>query len=179
MQITPNQGAFLVWLQRLIGARRCLEIGVFTGYSSLATALALPDDGLLVACDVSDEWTRVAREFWDRAGVASKVDLRLGLATETLENLLRAGEAQRFDFAFVDADKENYESYYELCLRLIRPGGVLVFDNVLWSGSVAVSTDQRASTRALRELNRRATSDPRVEASLVAIADGLLLLRKR
>lgn len=179
MQIAPNQGAFLVWLQRLIGARRCLEIGVFTGYSSLATALALPSDGRLLACDVNDEWTQMAREFWRRAGVDSKVELRLGPATDTLEALIRDAQSQSFDFAFVDADKENYGAYYELCLRLVRPAGVLVFDNVLWSGSVADETDQRASTRALRELARRASTDPRVDASFVAVADGLLLVRKR
>jgi caffeoyl-CoA O-methyltransferase len=162
-----------------MGARRCLEVGVFTGYSSLAVALALPDDGRIVACDVSEEWTSVARRYWAEAGVAHKIDLRLAPALETLEALLVEGEAGCFDFAFLDADKENYLRYYEVVLELVRPGGLIVADNTLWSGRVADPANDEASTVALRRFNDFLHRDERVDLSLVPIGDGLTLARKR
>jgi len=179
MQISPEQGQFMGLLARLMGARRCLEVGVFTGYSSLALALALPDDARIVACDVSEEWTSVARRYWAAAGVADKIDLRLAPALETLEGLLAAGEAGSYDFAFLDADKENYLRYYELALELVRPGGLIVADNTLWSGRVADPANDEASTIALREFNEQLHRDLRVDLSLVPIGDGLTLARKR
>ena len=179
MQISPEQGQFMGLLARLMGARRCLEIGVFTGYSSLALALALPDDARIVACDVSEEWTSVARRYWAAAGVAHKIDLRLAPALETMAGLLAAGEAGRFDFAFLDADKENYPSDYELALELLRPGGLLVADNTLWSGRVADPANTEATTEALRRFNEQLHRDERVDLSLVPIGDGLTLARKR
>jgi len=178
MQISPDQGAFLGLFVKAIGAKRCLEIGTFTGYSALATALALPEGGKLVACDVSTTWTDVARRYFERAGVAHKVDLRIGDARETLAGLVASGEAGTYDFAFVDADKSSYATYFERCLELLRPGGVVGFDNMLWSGEVTrPSTD--ADTEALRALNATIFADPRVDASLLTIGDGLLLARKR
>jgi caffeoyl-CoA O-methyltransferase len=179
MQISPEQGAFMAWLLRLMGARRVLEVGVFTGYSSLAMALALPPDGTLLACDVNEEWTAVARRYWRRAGVEGKVRLELRPALETLDARLAAGEASSYDFAFIDADKENYAGYYERCLRLLRVGGVIAVDNTLWGGAVADPADQRETTTAIRALNRAVVDDRRVEASLVPLGDGLLLARKR
>lgn len=179
MQISAEQGRFMAFLVEALGARRCLEVGVYTGYSSLAVALALPDDGRLVACDVSDEWTQVARRYWSRAGVAHKVELRLAPALETLTALSASGADGSFDFAFVDADKQAYASYYERCLALLRPGGVLAVDNALWNGKVAQSSVTDPDTVAIRELNARATRDARVSASLVPVGDGLLLVRKR
>ena len=179
MQIAPEQGQFMALLVRLTGARRCLEVGVFTGYSSLAVALALPDDGRIVACDVSEEWTGVARRYWAEAGVEHKIGLRLAPALETLEGLLASGEAGRFDFAFLDADKENYPDYYELLLELVRPGGLIVADNTLWSGRVADPAHGEASTVALRRFNGQLHRDERVDLSLVPIGDGLTLARKR
>jgi caffeoyl-CoA O-methyltransferase len=179
MQISPEQGQFMGLLARLTGARRCLEIGVFTGYSSLALALALPGDARIVACDVSEEWTSVARRYWAAAGVAHKIELRLAPALETMAGLLAAGEAGRFDFAFLDADKENYPSYYELALELLRPGGLLVADNTLWSGRVADPANTEATTEALRRFNQQLHRDERVDLSLVPIGDGLTLARKR
>jgi caffeoyl-CoA O-methyltransferase len=166
-------------LVRLMGARRCLEVGVFTGYSSLAVALALPDEGRIVACDVSEEWTSVARRYWAEAGVAHKIDLRLAPALETLEALLVAGEAGCFDFAFLDADKENYLRYYEHALELVRPGGLIVADNTLWSGRVADPANTEAATVELRRFNARLLADDRVDLSVVPIGDGLTLARKR
>jgi caffeoyl-CoA O-methyltransferase len=179
MQISPEQGQFMFLLLRLIGARRCLEIGVFTGYSSLVTALALPEDGRIVACDVSEEWTAVARRYWREAGVESKIDLRIAPALETLDRLMEAGEAGRFDFAFLDADKESYLSYYERMLKLLRPGGLLVVDNVLWSGRVADPEVSDPDTTALRHFNEVLHRDERIDLSLVPIGDGLTLARKR
>jgi len=179
MQISPEQGQFMGLLARLAGVRRCLEIGVFTGYSSLALALALPDDGRIVACDVSEEWTAVARRYWAAAGVAHKIDLRLAPALETLERLLASGEAGSFDFAFLDADKENYLRYFELALELVRPGGLIVADNTLWSGRVADPANSEAATIALRRFNEHLHRDQRIDLSLVPIGDGLTLaLRK-
>jgi predicted O-methyltransferase YrrM len=179
MQISPEQGQFMFLLLRLIGATRCLEIGVFTGYSSLVTALALPEDGRIVACDVSEEWTAVARRYWREAGVEPKIDLRIAPALETLDRLVEAGETGRFDFAFIDADKESYLSYYERVLQLLRPGGLLAVDNVLWSGRVADPEVSDADTAALRHFNESLHRDERIDLSLVPIGDGLTLARKR
>lgn len=178
MQIGPDQGQFMAWLVRLMGARRTIEIGTFTGYSALAVALALPDDGQVLACDVSDEYTRVGRPQWEQAGVAHKIELVLAPALQTLDARLEQGEAGRYDFAFIDADKANYDGYYERCLQLIRPGGVIAFDNMLWGGAVArPSTD--ADTTALQALNDKLHRDERVDVSLLTVGDGLSLVRKR
>ncbi len=179
MQIAPEQGQFMGLLVELVGARRCLEIGVFTGYSSLAVALALPPDGKLVACDVSDEYTRVARRYWQEAGVAQKIELRLRPAVQTLDELLSRGEASSYDFAFIDADKPAYDAYYERCLELLRPGGLIAVDNALWGGDVADPSKTDEETAALRALNAKVAKDRRVTMSLVPIGDGLLLARKR
>ncbi len=179
MQISPEQGQFMRLLVELIGARRALEIGVFTGYSSTCVALGLPEDGEIVACDVSAEYTSVARRYWQRAGVESRISLRLGPAVATLDALLAAGQAGSFDFAFIDADKENYGAYYERSLQLLRRGGLLAIDNVLWGGSVANPDDNKPSTAAIRALNLTLKSDERVSVSLVPIGDGLFLARKR
>ncbi len=179
MQIAPEQGQFMAWLTRLAGFRRCIEVGVFTGYSSLALALALPEDGRLLACDVSEEWTAVARRYWARAGVEQKIELRLAPATETLRERLAAGEAGAYDFAFIDADKQAYADYFELCLQLLRPGGVIAVDNTLWSGRVADPDDSEPSTLALRAFNRKLKDDERIDLSLLPLADGLSLCRKR
>ena len=179
MQIAPEQGQFMALLVRLMGARRCLEVGVFTGYSSLAVALALPDDGRIVTCDVSEEWTSVARRYWSEAGVTHKIDLRLAPALETLQRLRAAGEAGSFDFAFLDADKENYRRYYEHALELVRPGGLIVADNTLWSGRVADPANTEATTVELRRFNARLLADERVDLSVLPIGDGLTLARKR
>jgi predicted O-methyltransferase YrrM len=178
MQISPEQGQLMALLVRLSGARRCLEIGVFTGYSSLAVALALPEDGCVVACDVSEEYTRIAREFWERAGVADKIDLRLAPALDTLEQLLDEGQAGQFDFAFIDADKGNYLAYYEKSLQLLRPGGVIAVDNTLWSGRLVTPDPDDADCVALDTFNRHRHGDPRVDISLIPIGDGLTLVRK-
>jgi predicted O-methyltransferase YrrM len=179
MQISPEQGAVLALLAELVDARRCIEIGTFTGYSSIAVALAMPDDGRIVCCDVSDEYTSVARRYWSEAGVAHKVDLRLGPALGTLDALLADGAAGTFDLAFIDADKTGYRDYWERCVELVRPGGVIAIDNVLWSGQVADPNDDHESTRAIREVNERVATDPRVRHVLLAIADGMTIARKR
>lgn len=179
MQISPEQGQFMRLLVELIGARRTLEIGVFTGYSSTCVALALPEDGKLVACDVSEEYTSIARRYWRRAGVDGRIALELRPALETLDRLLATGQAGAFDFAFIDADKENYAAYYERCVQLLRRGGLMAIDNVLWDGSVANPDDQRSSTQAIRALNERLRADERVSVSLVPIGDGLFLARRR
>jgi predicted O-methyltransferase YrrM len=178
MQISPEQGQFMALLVKLIGAKKTLEVGVFTGYSSLVVALALPADGKIVACDVSEEYTSVARRYWQQAGVADKIDLHIAPALETLDNLLTAGERETFDFAFIDADKGNYENYYERCLELIRPGGLIAIDNVLWSGKVADTEIQDNQTNKIRDLNRKLHEDSRITLSLVPIADGLTLAMK-
>ena len=178
MQISPEQGQFMALLIKLIGAKKTLEVGVFTGYSSLVVALALPADGKIVACDVSEEYTSVARRYWQDAGVADKIDLHIAPALETLDKLLTAGEAGTFDFAFIDADKSNYDNYYEQCLELIRPGGLIAIDNVLWSGKVADTEIQDNQTNKIRALNRKLHQDSRITLSLVPIADGLTLAMK-
>ena len=179
MQIAPEQGQFMTLLARLLGARQALEIGVFTGYSALCVASALPVDGRLIACDISAEYTRIAREYWERAGVADRIDLRLAPASETLATLLAEGAAGSFDLAFIDADKTGYADCYEQCLALLRPGGLIVVDNVLWNGRVLDAATADEDTRAIRAFNRRIHKDARVDLSLVPIGDGLSLLRKR
>jgi predicted O-methyltransferase YrrM len=179
MQISPEQGQLMSTLVQLMGAKRVLEVGVFTGYSSLSMALALPEDGYLVACDISEEYTTIARRHWEAAGVAQKIDLRIAPATETLEQLIQAGESETFDFAFIDADKGNYGNYYDLAFQLLRPGGLMVIDNVLWSGRVveAQSTDKIVQT--IRTFNEKVALDDRVQVSILPIGDGLTLARKR
>ncbi len=179
MQIGADQGQLMALLVKLVGAKRCLEVGVFTGYSSLAVALALPPDGKIIACDVSEEWTAIARRYWKKAGVDGKIDLRLGPAVATLDDLLAKGEAGRFDFAFIDADKGNYLAYYERCLKLMRQGGLIAVDNTLWSGDVANLENQKPDTVSLRAFNERLHRDERVDLALVPIGDGLTLARKR
>lgn len=179
MQISPEQGQFMALLIELTGATRVLEIGTFTGYSALAMALALPPEGRIVACDVEPETTAVARRYWSEAGVAEKIDLRLAPALDTLDRLLAEGAAGSFDFAFIDADKGNYEAYYERCLALLRQGGLLAIDNVLWGGQVADPRARDPDTEAIRALNSRLHDDPRISLSLVPVSDGLSLARKR
>ena len=179
MQIGPEQGQLLALLAKLIDARRCIEIGVFTGYSSLAVALALPQDGRIVACDVSEKWTAIARRFWREAGVEHKIELRLQPAVLTLEQLLAAGEAGRYDFAFIDADKPAYDAYYELLLKLLRPGGLMALDNTLWSGAVANPDEREPNAVALRALNDKLHRDERIDLSLLPVGDGLTLARRR
>jgi caffeoyl-CoA O-methyltransferase len=179
MQISPEQGQFMALLVRLTGARRCLEIGVFTGYSALVTALALPDDGTIVACDVDERWTTIARRYWAEAGVAHKIDLRLAPALQTLDALVSAGQSGSYDMAFIDADKENYLPYYERSLQLLRRGGLVVADNTLWSGRVADPEVADEDTVAIRRFNELLHRDERVDLSLVPIGDGLTLARKR
>jgi len=179
MQIGPEQGQLMALLAKLIGAKRCIEVGVFTGYSSLAVALALPEDGRILACDVSEQWTAIARRFWREAGVEHKIELKLQPAARTLEQLLAAGEAGRYDFAFVDADKPAYDTYYELLLKLLRPGGLMALDNTLWSGAVANPNEREPNTVALRALNDKLHRDERIDLALLPIGDGLTLARKR
>jgi caffeoyl-CoA O-methyltransferase len=174
MQIGADQGQLMALLVRLMGARRCLEIGTYTGYSALAVALALPADGRIVCCDVSEEWTAVGKPFWKKAGVEGKIDLRLGPALETLATLQGP-----FDFVFIDADKENYLRYYERCYDLLRPGGLIAVDNVLWSGEVANPQAQDTATAALRAFNDRVHQDARVELAMLSIGDGVTLAWKR
>ncbi len=178
MQIAPEQGAFLALMARLIDARLCLEIGTFTGYSALSVALALPPGGRLVALDISKPFTDRARDYWREAGVEAMIDLRLGPGVETLDAMIAAGEGP-FDFAFIDADKPNYDLYYERALRLVRPGGLIALDNMLWSGAVADDSIDDPDTRALRALNIKAHADPRVDMTLATIGDGVLLARVR
>jgi len=178
MQIAPEQGQLMALLVKLLGARRTIEVGVFTGYSALAVALALPDDGRILACDVSDEYTRVAREYWRRAGVAHRIELVLAPAAQTLAARIDAGESGRYDFAFIDADKTGYDGYYEQCLQLLRPGGLIAIDNVLWQGAVARPADSD-DTRALQALNAKLHRDERIDLAMLPIADGVTLARKR
>ena len=179
MQISPEQGQFMALLVRLLGARRCLEVGTFTGYSSLACALALPPDGELVALDSSEEWTAIARRYWAEAGVAGRVRLQLGPAGESLRQLRRDGQEGAFDFMFIDADKPGYADYVEQGFHLVRAGGLIAIDNVLWSGLVADPGATDADTVALRKLNEQLQGDLRFDLSMVPIGDGLTLLRKR
>jgi predicted O-methyltransferase YrrM len=179
MQIAPDQGQFMALLVKLMKAQRTLEVGVFTGYSTLVTALALPPDGEVVACDVNEEWTATARRYWQEAGVADKIKLYLAPAVDTLTRLIKDGEEAGFDFAFIDADKESYELYYECCLRLVRQGGVIAVDNALWGGAVIDESIQDEETAAIRRLNEKVHKDPRVDISLIPVGDGLMLLLKK
>ncbi|MBN8995477.1 MAG: class I SAM-dependent methyltransferase [Rhizobiales bacterium] len=178
MQIAPEQGKFLAFLVHLIGATNTLEVGTFTGYSALAVALALPAKGKVVACDVSEEWTGIGRKYWEKAGVAAKIDLRIGPAIDTLKKLAAEGGEGRFDFAFLDAEKTEYDDYYELTLPLLRKGGLVALDNMLRDGDVADPKVQDRGTKAIRALNRKIAADPRVEAVLLPLGDGLTVARK-
>ncbi len=179
MQIAAEQGQFMALLVRLLSARKTLEIGVFTGYSALAVARALPEDGRVVACDVSEEFTSVARQYWREAGVDGKIDLRIAPAIETLDALVASGESGSFDFAFIDADKEGYDGYYERCLTLLRPGGLIMLDNMLQEGKVADPSKSSPALDAIRALNAKLHHDERVDISLLPLADGVTLTRKR
>jgi len=179
MQISPDQGQFMALLLKLIGARRVIEIGTFTGYSALVMAMALPDDGKIICCDKSDEWTSIARRYWTEAGVDKKIDLHLGNALDTLDALIESGSENTFDFAFIDADKVNIHNYFERCLGLLRQGGLIAVDNVLWGGSVINPEKQDDDTKAIRAFNRQLSDDDRVDISLVPIGDGLTLAYKK
>ena len=179
MQIAPEQGQLMALLVKLSNARQAIEVGVFTGYSALSVALALPADGHLIACDIDEDWTTIARDYWREAGVMDKIELRLGPALPTLEALLAEGQRGSFDLAFIDADKENYIAYYERLLELLRPGGLIVVDNVLWGGSVVDPTNQDSDTVAIRAFNEHVKQDERIVLSLVPIGDGLMLALKR
>jgi len=179
MQIAPEQGQFLDFLIRSLGARRTLEIGVYTGYSALITALALRDDGELIACDINAEWTAIAQRYWQQAGVSNRINLHLRPALETLRELIDAGESGQFDFAFIDADKTGYAAYFEASLELLRVGGIIAVDNTLWSGRVADPAATDEDTVALRAFNAQVCVDPRVDLCLLPLADGLTLARKK
>ena len=179
MQIGPDQGQLMALLVKLIGAKRCIELGTFTGYSALAVALALPDDGRVITCDVNTEWTDIARQYFAEAGVADKIAMNIAPAMGTLDSLIKAGEAGQVDFAFIDADKENYIGYYERVLTLLRPGGLVVVDNVLWNGAVIDQRLNDDATVALREFNSRLATDDRIDLSMLPVADGLTLAVKR
>jgi predicted O-methyltransferase YrrM len=179
MQVSSEQGALMANLVRLMAAKKTLEVGTFTGYSSLAVALALPEDGKVIACDVSEEWTNVARKFWEKAGVSARIELNLRPAVDTLDALIAAGEQNTFDFAFIDADKSNYDVYYERALILVRPGGLIAVDNVLWGGSVVDASREDDDTKAIRAFNQKVYADDRVDLSMLPIGDGLTLAIKR
>ena len=178
MQVSPEQGQFMALLVKLMGAKKTLEVGVFTGYSTLAVALALPADGKIIACDTNEEYTSIACRYWHKANVSNKIDLHIGPAVETLDKLLAAGEGETFDFAFIDADKSNYDNYYERALQLVRSGGLIAVDNVLWSGKVADSAINDNRTNKIRALNKKLHQDDRVTLSMVPIGDGLTLALK-
>ena len=179
MQISPEQGALLSMLTKILNAKKTLDIGVFTGYSSLVVARELPNDGFVVACDTSIEWTSIAKKYWKLAGVDNKVDLHLAPAIETLEKLIEDGQGSTYDFSFIDADKINYQSYYEYSLTLVKPGGIIAVDNVLWSGQVIDETDFEPATRAIRSFNEKLHQDDRVSISMVPVGDGLTLAYKK
>lgn len=179
MQISPEQGQFMSLLIELMGAKKTLDIGTFTGYSALAVALDIPDGGKVITCDVSEEWTNIARRFWEKAGVAQKINLNIAPALETIQKLLDNGEAGTFDFAFIDADKINYSNYYEGALKLVRPGGLIAIDNVLWDGEVANLANQDKETNAIRALNELVHQDNRISMSMLPLSDGLTLARKK
>ncbi len=178
MQIAPDQAQFMQLLIHLLGATQTIEVGVFTGYSTLAVALALPQTGHVVACEIEEKWPRVGLPYWQEAGVTDKIDLRIAPARDTLTSLIDQGHTNRYDFAFIDADKENYITYYELCLQLIRPGGLIAIDNTLWDGKVVDPHNQESETEAIRNFNAHLHKDDRVELSLLTLADGLTLARK-
>jgi|TARA_A100001037_G_scaffold203381_1_gene181875 predicted O-methyltransferase YrrM len=179
MQICPEQGALMANLVRLISAKKAIEVGTFTGYSALAVALALPEDGYLLACDISEEFTSIGKPYWEEAGVSENIDLQISPAIETLKSKIEDGESNTYDFAFIDADKINYLNYYELCLDLIRPGGVIAIDNVLWGGSVIDSARTDDDTKAIREINDFIVSDKRVNISMIPVGDGVTLAVKK
>ena len=179
MQISPEQGQFMQFLVSIIGARNTIEVGVYTGYSALCVALGLPEDGRIIACDINEEWTKIALEYWKKAGVADKIDLQIAPALDTLTELGKKGRKNHFDFAFIDADKVNYDIYYEKCLNLVRPGGVVAIDNVLWSGAVADVSAMDENTKAIRSLNAKLHKDERVDLSMIPLGDGLTLVRKK
>ncbi len=179
MQIGRDQGRFMTLLLCCLGARRTIEVGVFTGYSTLITALALPNTGRIVACDINRQWTDIALRYWREAGVADKIDLRIGPAADTLDAMLAGGKGESYDFAFIDADKPGYDGYYERCLALLRPGGLIAIDNALWGGSVANLAKNSEDTLAIRALNEKISRDPRVEAYLAPVGDGVHLAWKR
>jgi predicted O-methyltransferase YrrM len=179
MQISPEQGQFMRLLMELIGAKKTLDIGTFTGYSALSVAMALPVDGKVIACDINGEWTKIARRYWDMAEMSDKIDLRLAPAVQTLQGLIDEGQSNTFDFAFIDADKLNYDNYYELAIQLVRQGGLIAVDNVLWSGWVADPAANDDNTLAIRALNNKIKMDERVSISMLSIGDGLTLARKR
>jgi len=179
MRSAPEQGQFMAMLLRLSGAQRVLEIGTYTGYATLWMALALPDDGEIVSCDVSEQWTNLARHYWAVAGVDNKIHLHLRPALEALQALLKEGEQGCFDFVFIDADKINYQAYFEACMQLVRPGGLIVVDNVLWGGSVIDTTNNEASTEAIRAFNQSLANDGRVDICMLPVADGITLAQKR
>ena len=179
MQISPEQGQFMQLLIEILGAKKTLDIGTYTGYSALAVALALPDDGKVIACDISNDWTAMARDFWEKANVSHKIELRLAPAVQTLDSMLKNGEANTVDFAFIDADKQNYINYYEKSLALLRPGGLIAVDNVLWNGRVTDPSIDDKNTVIIRELNAKILADDRVTMSMLPIGDGLTLARKR
>ena len=179
MQISPDQGQFMALLVKAMGARKVIEVGTFTGYSALVVAGALPADGKLVACDVSEEYTSVGHPHWNKAGLALKIDLRLGPAVETLDAMIAAGESGQYDMAFIDADKKNYGLYYESCLTLLRPGGLILVDNVLWGGRVADPAEQDESTQAIRAMTKKMHADERIDFSMLPVGDGLSLAVKR
>ncbi|NOX43764.1 MAG: SAM-dependent methyltransferase [Gammaproteobacteria bacterium] len=178
MQITPDQGNFMAFIVSLIGSKRTIEVGVSTGYSSLVTAMALPDDGCIIACDVNRDYTSIAERYWKEAGVNHKIDLRIGPAVETLKQLIEEGHTNTFDFAFIDADKTNYDNYYEYCLQLLRKGGVIVLDNVFWGGAVIDKEAKDEDTEAIRAINKKVCQDDRVNMTMLPVADGLTLAMK-
>ena len=179
MQVGVDEAAFLALLVRSAGAKRCIEVGTFTGYSALAIAAALPADGRLICCDISEEWTAIARRYWSSAGVSGRIDLRIAPATDTLNSLITRGGSGSYDFAFIDADKTGYDSYYEACLKLLKPGGLVALDNMLWSGRVADPDHHDADTDAIRALNAKIHADNRVDAVLLTIGDGVMVARKK
>jgi predicted O-methyltransferase YrrM len=179
MQIGPDQGAFMSLLVAAIGAKRAIEIGTFTGYSAISIARALPKEGQLICFDVSEEWTSIAKRYWKEAGLEKRIELKLAPALETLQELLGKGKDGSFDFAFIDADKTGYDAYYEACLKLLRPNGLIAIDNTLWSGAVADPKAKDADTVALRALNLKISNDARVDAALLTVGDGIMLVRKR
>jgi caffeoyl-CoA O-methyltransferase len=179
MQIAPEQGQFMQLLVKALDIRRAIEVGVFTGYSTLCVALAMPDNGRIVACDINKEWTDIAQRYWKEAEVDNKIELRLAPALDTLDALIDEQLQNKFDFAFIDADKAGYKDYYERALALIRPGGLIAIDNTLWNGNVTDESDQTESTQAIRDLNRHLHADERVDISLLPIGDGLTLALKR
>ena len=178
MQISPEQGQFMRWLVNTLAVKKIIEVGTFTGYSALSMAMALPEDGVVECCDINSDWTDIARRYWDEAGLAEKFRLHLAPAAQTLKNMLDQGRAGEFDLAFIDADKESYANYYELCLRLVHIGGVIIIDNTLWGGAVIAADDQSPDTAAIRDFNQYLFTDQRVDISMLPISDGLTLVKK-